>query len=267
MSAINEEGEALLKRSEQFVGYAYPDPASPMGRALQENGMWTAVLNGAQIPVRFMTLDPHPWTIGYGFTEGVKYGDRMTLEQANARLDSELAQDTERVRSMCRVEPNENQLAALVVCAWNIGLRAMEGSTMIRAHNRSDFASAARAFNLWDRAGGAVSHALVVRRAAESALYLKPVAGDIQYAVAPAMPQSVMGESSLLRSPIVTTTTGSGVIGVLATVADQINSLRDSFSSLSFLSPYMPYLLIAGAIAATGYVVYNRWQQRREGRA
>jgi GH24 family phage-related lysozyme (muramidase) len=176
---IIDEGVDLLKQSEDFVGHAYPDPVSPLGRALQKAGLWRQTLRGVPIPdavriVKGKELSGAPWTIGYGFTEGVNEGDTMTQAEGNARLARELVGYRDSVRAACKVEPNENQLAALVVCAWNIGKGAIASSSMVKAHNRSDFAAAARAFALWNKAGGKVVDALVRRRAAEAALYAKP---------------------------------------------------------------------------------------------
>ena len=166
---INDDGVALLKESEKFVGFAYPDPMSPLARALQADRIWQAVLRGAPIPARYSHLDGRPWTIGYGFIEGVRPGDTMTQAQADNLLARKLVPYCQAVLQACTIKPNENQFAALVVCAWNIGIRGISTSSIIKAHNRGDFAAAARAFCLWNKSRGAVVPGLVTRRAREAA--------------------------------------------------------------------------------------------------
>lgn len=111
-------------------------------------------------------------TIGYGFTKGVKLGDVMTAEQGEQRLQQEVSSFEAGVIAACENEPSENQLAAMTCLAYNIGLRAFEGSTVLRNHNRGDTLMAANAFRMWCRAGGKVLTGLVNRREAERALYL-----------------------------------------------------------------------------------------------
>jgi lysozyme len=105
-------------------------------------------------------------TIGYGFTKGVKLGDRMTAAEAEVRLAEEL----ERFTPDC--DGTHNQLAAMTCLAFNIGKSAFDGSTVKRKHLAGDFAGAADAFLLWNKAGGKVVPGLVKRRTSERELYL-----------------------------------------------------------------------------------------------
>ncbi len=113
-------------------------------------------------------------TIGYGFTQGVKLGDHMTQAEGQERLKAELAEFEGGVTAACSRQPSENQLAALVCLAYNIGINAFRKSTVLRLHNAGDFSGAADAFRLWCKAGGRVVTGLVNRREAERALYLTP---------------------------------------------------------------------------------------------
>lgn len=272
---INDEGVDLLKVSESFVEVAYPDPVSPLGRALQKAGLWRATLKGAPIPEKFAKLSGAPWTIGWGFTDGVKQGDTMTLAAGNAKLARLLQSYAAAVSSACKIAPNENQLAALTVCAWNIGKGAIGTSSMIKAHNRGDCAAAARAFGLWNKAGGAVVPALVTRRAAEAALYLKPVEGaeglmDDEVEAEP-MPQTVQPETSLLRSPIVQGTGATAVtsLAALKEVADQASVASESVGTitnlLGVIGPYWPYIAMAAVLIVAGGTIWHRYQQRKQG--
>lgn len=72
--------------------------------------------------------------------------------------------------------PTPNELGALVSLAYNIGVDALAGSTVLRRHNAGDREGAAHAFAMWNKArvNGRlrVLPGLVKRRAAEAALYL-----------------------------------------------------------------------------------------------
>ncbi|MBW8465149.1 lysozyme, partial [Acidovorax sp.] len=108
------------------------------------------------------------WTIGYGFTKGVRQGDTMTREQADQRLRVELADYEAGVLRVTGGNLTQAQFDALVSFAWNVGVKGMAGSSVIKAHVRGDYQAAARAFALWNKAGGKVWPGLTRRRAAEA---------------------------------------------------------------------------------------------------
>jgi lysozyme len=199
------------------------------------------------------------WTGPYGFTAGVKPGQVWTREEADDRLARELSNYVSAVVRNCTIAPNENQLAAMVCLAWNIGVRGFERSSVLKAHNRGDFDAAAQAFGLWNQAGGKVGRGLTRRRAAEAALYLKPVKAKPE-----PMPQQVDAESSLTQSPIVrgaAATAASSVIGVIAGQAAKVREVAESFG----VSAYLPYLFVVAAVAGACYVIYWRHKQRSQG--
>jgi lysozyme len=113
-------------------------------------------------------------TIGYGFTTNVKMGDCITREEADARLLEELREFADDVMGALKAQPTANQFAAMTSLAYNIGPTAFCKSTVLRMHNLGEFEEAARAFSMWNKAGGKILNGLVRRRAAEAALYLKP---------------------------------------------------------------------------------------------
>lgn len=201
-------------------------------------------------------------TIGYGFTLGVQLGDTITKEQAKRRLARELESYEAAVTRACTNEPNQNEFDALVCFAFNVGAAGMAKSSVIKAHNRGDHQAAARAFSLWNRAGGKVWAGLTRRRAAEAALYLTPMPDDVSDpAEGPAldMPQRVDAESSLSRSPIVA---GSGIAAGATAAAEVARSVSDVREALG---DWLPWVLVAVAVGAAGWVMLTRWQQRRGG--
>lgn len=202
------------------------------------------------------------WTIGYGFTLGVQPGDTITKEQAKRRLARELESYEAAVMRACTNEPNQNEFDALVCFAFNVGAAGMAKSSVIKAHNRGDHQAAARAFQLWNKAGGVVYAGLTRRRAAEAALYLTPMPDDVSDPVeGPAldMPQRVDSESSLSRSPIVA---GSGIAAGATAAAEVARSVSDVREALG---DWLPWVLVAVAVGAAGWVMWQRYLQRSQG--
>lgn len=113
-------------------------------------------------------------TIGYGHT-GADVHDGLEIDQAKA--DELLADDVETtengVDGMVEVDISDNQFDALVCFAYNVGLMALEGSTLLRKLNSEDFDGAALEFARWNKAKGKVIQGLVNRRAAERTLFEK----------------------------------------------------------------------------------------------
>lgn len=236
----SQRGRALIKQFEDFRADAYQDVVGV-------------------------------WTIGYGFTHGVKPGQRMTAAQAEARLTTELLEYERAVLAACKIGANQNQFDALVSLAWNIGAPRLATSTVIKAHNRGDYTAAARAFNLWNKAGGKEWPGLTRRRAAEAALYLEPVAVPVPVEEAlpvvnqdprPAaqpMPQAVdrergMAESGINRAATVAGTTAAG-LGALSQIKDALTDLQ------GWLVPGLCFAVVTLA----AYIVWQRVEQRRKG--
>ena len=113
------------------------------------------------------------WTIGYGRTTNVHPGDTCTQEQADSWLAEEVETFRRGVRGAVLVPLNDNQLAACTSLAYNIGLAAFRGSTLLRKLNDGDYQGAADQFLVWNKAGGRVVQGLVNRRSAERDLFLK----------------------------------------------------------------------------------------------
>jgi lysozyme len=111
------------------------------------------------------------WTIGYGSTgPHVHPNSRMTPQPAEALLLSDLER-FERAVDEAAPQATDNQFSAMVALAFNIGISALLRSTVLREHKAGNHEAAARAFSLWNKAGGRVLAGLVRRRAAEADLY------------------------------------------------------------------------------------------------
>lgn len=202
------------------------------------------------------------WTIGYGFTKDVNPGDHMTREQADTRLYEELASDgyESAVRVSCApLEPNQNQFDAMVSLAWNIGVNGFKKSTVVRAHNRGDFAAAARAFSLWNKAGGKIINGLVRRRSAEAALYLEPIM-DTE-----SMPQMVDSEASFSSSTINKAGIATAATAGAGTVVEVLNTLNAVKMGVDGLREWLVPILLISLVGLAGYIVWQRITMRKNG--
>lgn len=241
MTTINAKGLVLIRDFEGFSAVAYLCPAGV-------------------------------WTIGYGFTQGVKEGDTITREAADARLTYEVGAFATGVANLITRPASENELAAMTSLAFNIGLSAFGRSTVLRAHNRGDTDAAARAFALWNKAGGKVMRGLTRRRAAEAALYLEPVRVKIDIPAQPiarmqidpeeAMPQKVDPERSMTRSTIVQGASLSGGVAGLSLAAEGARAVSDIRYSLG---DFLPHIALGIIVLAAGWIIYERLKQRRGG--
>jgi lysozyme len=94
-------------------------------------------------------------TIGYGCTKwfggrDVLPTDRLSDEaSARALLAEQVIEYEDAVRKWVTVPLNSNQFSALVCFAFNVGIKALSGSTLLRHINASRFDDAAEAFGMW----------------------------------------------------------------------------------------------------------------------
>lgn len=223
-------------------------------------------------------------TIGVGATSyldgrKVKLSDPpITREQMNRMLSVEIDRYMAEVLEMVDGECTTNQLVALVICAYNVGLPALRGSSMIRLHRERDYVAASRAFRLWNKYRKTKDGPLIVhpvldaRRAREAALYLVP---DDE-APHQGAPQAVEAESQLTKSPMArdgVIAAGSGAVIAVPTIADQLGQASGLVASVKGIAQQAadfvgvpPLLIVAGVLV---YVGFNeiRWRrrQRQEG--
>ncbi len=116
------------------------------------------------------------WTIGWGCTEGVYPGMKITKAQAEAMLTQELIQFEEAVARAVEVEINHNQSSALISFCYNLGGYSLFRSTLLKYLNQGKYQEAADEFLRWDKAKIGtrlqVLPGLARRRRAERSLFL-----------------------------------------------------------------------------------------------
>lgn len=146
---INDRGLDIIKQSEGCALQAYEDP-----------------------------LKPGLWTIGYGSTREVYPGMKITVEDADDRLITDLRAIEPIVTRLVQVPINSNQLSALLSFTYNEGSGKFGNSTLLRTLNQGDYHGASDQFLVWDKVSGIVQPGLVRRRKLEQALFNDPNCSD-----------------------------------------------------------------------------------------
>lgn len=116
------------------------------------------------------------WTIGYGHlithdrdapAPIMKWSD----DQAEDALAHDMSQFLAGVLRLSRPDLTPEQQAALTDFAYNVGLRSLRASTLLKLTNAGQIEAAAEQFARWKFAAGMVLPGLIRRRAAEAALF------------------------------------------------------------------------------------------------
>ncbi|RQS63830.1 lysozyme [Burkholderia sp. Bp8984] len=114
-----------------------------------------------------------PWTIGYGATGyGITRDTVWTQDQADADLQQRMKAIGIRIDQIITAPISDEQKGALCDFAYNIGIGALQHSTLLAKLNSGDMQRAADEFPKWDMAAGRVIAGLQKRRDAERALFI-----------------------------------------------------------------------------------------------
>lgn len=123
------------------------------------------------------------WTIGWGSTAGVTKGMKITVTDAEARLERDVSYASAFIEKHVHVPLTQGQFDALVSIIFNVGpgnatrsgiIQLKEGgpSTLLRRLNAGDYLGAAIAFKDWVYSGGTKLKGLERRREAEFQLFM-----------------------------------------------------------------------------------------------
>lgn len=113
-------------------------------------------------------------TIGWGTTKGITMKHpAITREQADQWFDRDIRVFENAVNKAVKVDLNQHQFNALVSFTYNVGVGALQNSTLLRVLNERAYLEAADQFLRWNKSGGKVTTGLVRRRNAERDLFLK----------------------------------------------------------------------------------------------
>lgn len=130
-----------------------------VGIALHEGYRGDAYLDSVKVP-----------TIGFGTTEGVEMGDRITPPKALERALRDAQQFEGALKRCVTVPLHQWEYDALIQFSYNVGSGAFCGSTLVKKLNAGQYREACDELLRWTRAGGRVLPGLVKRRAAEHRL-------------------------------------------------------------------------------------------------
>lgn len=115
------------------------------------------------------------WTIGYGWTHGVKEGDTITESEASELVQKEVDKIAEQIQSVLGNEVfeklTENQVCALIDFVYNLGIGNFETSTLYKMIKAGEIQEAGAQFLRWNKAGGKVLEGLTRRRESELELW------------------------------------------------------------------------------------------------
>lgn len=115
------------------------------------------------------------WTIGVGMTtiygRPVRQGDKLTQADADRLFNVAAQVYQNQMLKLVKVPLTENQIMALLSFAYNEGINAFAGSTLLKKLNAKDYQGAAGEFKNWTRAGNNTT-LLAGRRERERRLFL-----------------------------------------------------------------------------------------------
>jgi lysozyme len=106
-------------------------------------------------------------TIGFGTTEGVKPGDKITPPQAVQRALRDISKYEGAVKQCVTVPLHQYEYDAYLSLAYNIGPGNFCGSTLVKKLNAGDYEGACREILRWDRFHGKPLAGLTKRRQGE----------------------------------------------------------------------------------------------------
>lgn len=112
-------------------------------------------------------------TIGYGTTENVKMGDRITKEEAERKLINDVANKFHPAIAQCvKVPLYQHEYDAYASLVYNIGGANFCKSTIVKYLNESKYKDACDQILRWNRVKGQVVQGLVNRREEEHKICL-----------------------------------------------------------------------------------------------
>jgi len=112
------------------------------------------------------------WTIGYGHTDGVRLGQRITAQEAEECLRRDLKVAQSCINASVKRPLSQGQYDALVSFCFNVGCGAFLRSTLLRMVKADPSDVLIRdEFLKWNRAGVKVLDGLTARRREEADMY------------------------------------------------------------------------------------------------
>lgn len=114
-------------------------------------------------------------TIGYGHTRGVRIGEKISEQEADRLLSSDLERFHRQIKNAVKVPITRGQYIAIMDFAFNLGATNFLSSTLLKLINNGCPSEAAKQFGYWvyitSNGVKKVSSGLAKRRAYEAKLF------------------------------------------------------------------------------------------------
>lgn len=198
------------------------------------------------------------WTLGYGSTDGVKNGDKITLGEAEKRLAQDLAYFEAEIDILVKVPLTQSQFDALVSFTYNVGVGALKKSTLLKRLNAGKYEEVPAQLMRWNKAGGKVLAGLVRRRQAEADLFNS----DEPKQDEPFAQKVDAPEKPLVKSR---TMTGAGLAGVASVAGEVVTEAKDQIEPLVPYADSLKLIFVLLALLGVGLVIYARISDRKKG--
>lgn len=138
--------------------------------ALSASALVGIAVHEAFRPAAYLPTPNDVPTIGFGATEGVKMGDKTTVERALVRLLADAAKFQTQLKACIGDVPlHQHEWDAYVSWAYNVGAGAACKSTLVRKLKQTppDYAGACKELLRWDKQAGRTLPGLTKRRQEE----------------------------------------------------------------------------------------------------
>ena len=106
-------------------------------------------------------------TIGFGTTENVRMGDKITVTQALTRSMRDVQKFEGAIKSCVKVPLYQYEYDAYTSLAYNSGASAFCRSTLVRLLNQEQYTEACKQILRWDKFQGKPLRGLTIRREKE----------------------------------------------------------------------------------------------------
>lgn len=156
---------ADIARHEGFREFAYPDPLSKLAKVKAKWGFEPAEVIIARLGLN--PTDGAPWTVGHGFTRGVTFKHRISLEQSLKLLEKEIIVHNavlDKIIPEWKAMPVHVQ-TVLVNMAFNMGNRLAQFKPTLALFKAGNYAAAGTRLqgSLWYKQVGGRAKELVER--------------------------------------------------------------------------------------------------------
>lgn len=198
------------------------------------------------------------WTIGYGHTAMAgppvpKAGMKISRAEGEKILRRDMQQYEKAVDDAVKLTLNANQRGALVSFCYNVGPANFRKSSVLKRVNANRLNEVPGRLMLWNKAGGRVLRGLTRRRAAEGALFMRPVnTQDSTEAIEETVGVEVEQDTG---KPAGQSTTIWSTIGAFATTL---------IAALQGLETYVAIAVIVVAAGFAAWIIRERMKKKTE---